>query len=118
MSCVTAAVRSSRPSETSATSGTSTVTTLPIDRLSMRMSMNLPPRPIIGTGLLCCSLLPTLMTTSGFFGKSSELNRAAGGEPTHSGCVSGKLAKSARACVTGMPSSSASFTALAIALPL
>jgi len=82
----------------------------------MRMSMNRASRGTAGAGLLCCSLLPTLMTTSGFFGKSSEVSRAAGGVPTQSGCVSGKFAWICRACVTGIPSSSASFTALADAL--
>jgi len=47
-------------------------------QLSMRMSMNFASRATIGCGLLCWSLLPTLMTTSGFFGKSSEASRAAG----------------------------------------
>ena len=88
----TAAVRSSRPYATSATSGTSVFMTLPMLQLSIRMSMNFASRGTTGAGLLCCNLFPTLRTTSGFFGKSSEVIRAAGGLPTHSGCVSGKFA--------------------------
>src|SRR5260370_1013586 len=50
-------------------------------QLSLRMSMNFASRATIGCGLLCCNLLPTLITTSGFFGKSSEEIRAAGRRP-------------------------------------
>ena len=62
---LTAASRSSIPYPTSATSGTVVDRTLFMLALSMRRSMNFAVRGTMSAGLLCCILLPTLMTTSG-----------------------------------------------------
>ena len=87
-------------------------------QLSFRKSMNLTWRGTMGAVLLCWSLFPTLITTSGVLGKARVSILPPGSAPTHMGWLSGKLANICLAWVTGMPNISASLTALLAALAL